>query len=200
MWEPIANEEIEETVGLARQVIQSGKEDPAALWMASISLSIFAGEHVTAASATDRALLLNPNSAQTWSARGWIACYQNQPSLAIEAFERAMRLSPLDPLGGYFTAGLAVANLAAGQYQVAAEWAARSLSELPRYPAAIRTQIVACVQLGKIEEARAGVQRLLDVNSRSTIAGWKTNSTRLFSPEILSLYEDGLRKAGLPEE
>jgi TolB-like protein/class 3 adenylate cyclase/tetratricopeptide (TPR) repeat protein len=200
VWEPMSNEEIEQTLSLARQVIRWGKEDPDALWMASISLSIFAGEHLTAASAIDRALLLNPNSAQAWSARGWIACYQNQPLPAIEAFERAMRLSPLDPLGGYFTGGLALANLAAGRYQQAADWAARSLSELPRYTAAIRTKLVACVQLGRIEEARAWVQRLLDVNSRSTIAGWKTNAAKLLPPEILALYEDGLRKAGLQEE
>src|SRR5712691_5517393 len=98
--------------------------------MAADAISILAHEHATAAGAIDRALKLNPNSAHAWMARGWVACCQNQPRPAIEALTHAVRLSPLDPLGYFFSGGLALAHLAAGQYQEALEWA----DALPRIP------------------------------------------------------------------
>jgi hypothetical protein len=61
--------------------------------------------------------MLNPNSAHAWMARGFVSYCQNRPSPAIEAFERAMRLSPLDPQIHLFTCGLAFAHIAAGRYE-----------------------------------------------------------------------------------
>ena len=82
-----------------------GQDDPDSLWMAAITLSIFADEHTLAATIIERALTLNPNSAHAWNATGYVAYYQNQFCSAIEALHRAIRLSPLDPLGGYFSNG-----------------------------------------------------------------------------------------------
>ena len=197
-WGAVSGAEIAESVCLARQAIQWGKDDPDVLWMASFSLSLLAGEHARAASVIDRALALNPNSAHAWEAKGWIASYQNQPCPAIEAFERAIRLSPLDPLGGYFSGGLALANLAAGRYEEASDWADRASRELPRYTSAIRTKAVSCAHLGRIDEAREWLGRLLDILPASTIGGWK--SVTFLPPEIVAKYVEGLRKAGLPEE
>src|SRR5262249_40254498 len=36
--------------------------------------------------------------AAAWSASGWVRIFLGEPANAIERFERAMRLSPLDPL------------------------------------------------------------------------------------------------------
>src|SRR6516225_9850572 len=115
-----------EGVGLAKQAVQSGRHDPDALWMAGYTLSVLDGDHVAAASAVNRALTLNPSSADAWSAKGWIACFRNQPGEGIEALHRAMRLSPLDPYEYRFCAGLALAHLVARRYEVAVEWVDRS--------------------------------------------------------------------------
>jgi len=61
------------------------------------TLSLFAGEHATATDAVDRALILNPNSGHACRIRGYALVRQNRPEPAIDAFQRAMRLSPLDP-------------------------------------------------------------------------------------------------------
>jgi hypothetical protein len=71
---------------------------------------------------------------------------------------------------------------------------------LPRYAPAIRSKMVSCVQLGRIEEARSWVRRLLELHPRSTIAGWKANAVRFLPPEIVAVHVDALRQAGLPEE
>jgi len=77
-----------------------------------------------------------------WMARGWVACCLNQPGQAIDALTRAVRLSPLDPLGYFFRGGLALGYLAAGQYEQALEWADACCLEYPRYYLALRVKVV----------------------------------------------------------
>jgi hypothetical protein len=111
-----------------------------------------------------------------------------------------MRLSPLDPLGHIFTGGLAVAHVIAGRYEEAIEWADRSSREVPRYESALRNRVVACAHLGRIEEARAWLGRLLEIIPGLTIARYKALRAVYLPPEILNIYVEGLRKAGLPEK
>jgi adenylate cyclase len=165
--------------------------------MAAFTLFFFAGEQAVAATAIDRALTLNPNSAHAWIARGYVYCSIGQSGPAIEAFERAMRLSPLDRLRRGFTAGIAIAHLAAGRYEVALDWAEQTLREEPGYTSALRTKVVACAHLDRIEEAREALREWIGSQPGLTIAKFKM---RVFLPEIMAMYVTGLRKAGLPEE
>jgi hypothetical protein len=49
---------------------------------------------------------------------------RNQPEAAIEAIERARRLSPFDPFTFSCAANTAIAHLAARRFEQAIEWAA----------------------------------------------------------------------------
>jgi TolB-like protein/class 3 adenylate cyclase len=199
-WGPLSETEVAEAVRLAREALETGKDDPEALYMAAITVAFHAGDCTIAARAVDRALVLNPNSAHAWFVRGVVSYYENRPERSIEAFERAMRLSPLDPLGHIFTGGLAVAHLIAARYEEAIEWADRSLREVLRYESALRNRVVACAHLGRIEEARDWLGRLLQIVPGLTIARYKAHRAVYLPPEILNIYVEGLRKAGLPEE
>jgi TolB-like protein/class 3 adenylate cyclase/Flp pilus assembly protein TadD len=199
-WEALSDAEIAEGLHLARQALEAGRDDPEALWMAGDAISLLANEHVTGAGAIDRALKLNPNSAHAWMAKGWVECLQNHPRPAIDALERAIQLSPFDPLGYFFSSGLALAHLAAGQYQEAMEWADRCWREYPRYTPALRIRLVSCAYLGRIEEALTGVRRLLELYPESTLTRWKANNLGYYPAEIFAVLEEGYRKAGLPEE
>ena len=196
---PVSDAERAEAVTLAKQAIEAGKDDPDALWMAAFALQLFAGEHAIAATAIDRALTLNPNSAHAWMARGYAYCLRGQAGPAIEAIERAMRLSPLDRLGRAFTNGIAIAHLVAGRYEEALDWADRTLREEPGYRNALRSKVVASAHLDRIEEARATLSQLIESQPGLTIARFKAVWSRVFSPVIMAMYVDGLRKAGLPE-
>jgi tetratricopeptide (TPR) repeat protein len=160
----------------------------------------FAGEHGVAAAAVDRALTLNPNSARAWAVRGVLFGNLDQPGPAIEAFERAMRLSPLDRLRRSFTGGIAIAHLTAGRYEEAVDWAERTLREEPGYRAAMIAKVVGCAHLGRIEEARAAVDQLIASQPGFTIAQYKARWSRAYSVEKMAIYVAGLRKAELPEE
>jgi adenylate cyclase len=168
------------------------------MWQAAWTLVILAGETAMAAAVVDRALTLDPNAALAWGAKGCMHALRNQPEAAIEAFDRAQRLSPFDPLGYVSTVGLALAHLAARRFEAAIEWADRALHDQPRLIQAIRAKLVANAHLGRLDEARAELGRMLAINPRFTIAELRASSTA-YAPEVVDLYVTGLRLAGVSE-
>jgi TolB-like protein len=196
---PVSEEEAAEAVALARQALREGKDDPDTLWMAAFALHRFAGQRAIAAAAIDRALTLNPNSAHAWTARGYVYWTSGQPDSGVEAFERAMRLSPLDSLRRAFTTGTAFAHLVAGRYEEALDWSERTLREEPGYRGALLCKVVACAHLDRIEEAHETLRQMIGSQPGLTIARFKASWSPVFLPEIMAMYIEGLRKAGLPE-
>jgi adenylate cyclase len=148
--------------------------------MAGMTLWFMAGEQKAAANIVDRALALNPNSAYAWNASGWLVALQNQPSPAIEAFQRAIRLSPFDPLGWMFAGGLAVVHFFARQLEEAIEWSDRALQGQPRWVIAVRLRMVACAYLGRTEEARDGLGRCSSFNPGRQSPGGSHPMRRLY--------------------
>ena len=112
---PVSEADAAEAVALARQTLETGKDDADVLWMAASTLLLLAGDPDVAASAIDRALMLNPNAALAWALRGFVLSRRGQSDAAIEACERAMRLSPLDPLRRVFTMGIGLAHQVEGR-------------------------------------------------------------------------------------
>jgi TolB-like protein/class 3 adenylate cyclase len=200
-WGAVSDPEIADAVVLARQAIEAGRDDPDPLHMAGFTITILAGDHAAGLAAVDRALALNPNCALAWSTRGFVLAVRNQPVPAIEAVQHAIRLSPLDPLAQIFLTALAIAHNAAGRYEEAIEWADRALHAQPRFIVAMRVKLASLGHLGRAEEARDVLERLLALNPGLTIATWRaTYASKAYAPELLALYTDGFRKAGLPEE
>ncbi|HEX9536399.1 MAG TPA: adenylate/guanylate cyclase domain-containing protein, partial [Stellaceae bacterium] len=197
---PVSDPEAAAAVVLARQAIEAANDDPDTLWMAGWTLALFTGEYAASARIIDRALSLNANSAHAWMANGFVSCRRGRADSAIEAFQRAMRLSPLDPLNRGFMGGLAVAHLIARRYQEAVEWADQSLATQPDYRPALRVKVAALVQLGRIDKARDWLKRLIEVQPGLTITRIEAYAGALYSPELLAVFVDGFRKAGLPEE
>jgi adenylate cyclase len=162
--------------------------------MAGWTIGGIAGEHARAAEVIDRALALNPNSAHAWMAKGWIGSYLDRSQVTIDAAQRAMRLSPLDPLGYLSKLTLARGHLLDGKYEEAMAWVDRSLREQPRFHPAITHKVVLCGYLGRLEEGREWVRRL-----GMTIAGYTSRTTRFSSGRPRDLMVEGLRMAGVPE-
>ncbi|HKM71095.1 MAG TPA: adenylate/guanylate cyclase domain-containing protein [Stellaceae bacterium] len=195
----VSEEEMAETGQLAAQAVRFGNDDPEALAMGAHGAIYFSRADGIAESASDRALALNPNSAWAWVARGWVLVLRNRPEPAIEAFERAMRLSPLDPHTYYFLGGVAFAYLYRRRFEEAIEWADRSLNHEPNFTPVLRVKLVACAHLGRVEEARQCRRRVDELQPGLTIAQVKNYPGMSVSPEIMDLFADGFRKAGVPE-
>ena len=147
----------------------------------------------------DRAVTLNPSAAMAWAARGNVLALRNRPDAAIEALERARRLSPYDP-NIYFNAlSTALAHLAARRWQDALEWADRGIQNQPRMVTGMRAKTVAFFYLGRLDEARAELGRVLAIDPSLTIARYRATLGSSVASELFELIVAGLRGAGLPE-
>jgi TolB-like protein/Flp pilus assembly protein TadD len=197
-WGALSDEEIGEACRLARQALEAERDDADTIWQAGWTLFRLAGEAAMAAAALDRALALNPNAAHAWLARGHIHASRNEPEAAIEAIERARRLSPFDPYTFQCAFVIAAAHLYARRFEQAIEWADRALHDQPRMVVAMLLKVVANAHLGRLDEARAELSRMLDIAPRSTIAGFRAYA-HFLAPEVLELWVTGYRLAGLPE-
>jgi adenylate cyclase len=198
-WGALSADDVAEACRLARQVLEAERDDAETIWQAAATLFTLAGETEMASAALDRALALNPNAAHAWLARGGIHAQRNQPEAAIEAVERARRLSPFDPYTFLCARNIAVAHLAARRFEQAIEWADRTLHDQPRMAAAIRVKIAANAHLGRLDEARAELNRVLAIDPKLTIAGFREYA-HFQASEVLELFVTGLRLAGLPEK
>jgi TolB-like protein len=199
-WGAVSGVDIAESVRLARQALEAARDDPETMWRAAHPLFILAGEAALAEAVLDRALALNPNAAGAWMVRGWLRALRDGPEAAIEACDRALRLSPFDPLGYLNACGFAIAHLVAQRFEEAIEWADRTLRDQPRVVTAIRINVVANAHLGRLDEARAALSRMLAIDPKFTITTMRALLAPLSGPEFLELYLAGLRLAGLPEE
>jgi len=197
-WGALSDEDIGEACRLARQALEAARDDAETIWQAAWTLFRLAGEAAMAAAALDRALALNPNAAHAWRARGHIHASRNQPEKAIAAIERARRLSPFDPYTFLCVYIIAFAHFAARRFEQAIEWADRALHDQPRLAAAMRVKVAALAYLGRLDEARAELSRLLALDPKLTIASFRAFA-HFHAPEVLELWVTGLRLAGLPE-
>jgi len=197
-WGALSADDIAGACRLARQALEAERDDAETIWQAAWTLFLLAGEAAMATTALDRALALNPNAAHAWLVRGNIHAWRNQPDAAIEAVERARRLSPFDPYSFFYAATIAAAHFAARRFEEAIEWADRALHDQPRLVTQMRVKVATNAHLGRLDEARAELSRLLAIDPKLTIAGFRENF-HFAAPEVLELYVTGLRLAGLPE-
>ena len=208
-WGTVSDDDIGAGIRLAHKALEAGRDDPDTMVAAACTLFYGGGETALAEAVLDRALTLNPNAALGWMVRGFVhAVGRNQPKPAIEALERALRLSPFDPLGFVNATWLAQAHLAARSFEKVIEWADRALPDQPRFIAAVRVKIIALAYLCRLDEAHAELGRMLALYPGLTIATFRpTTASRAVSasvmphsmpwrnPEHRELYLSGLRLA-----
>ncbi len=104
----------------------------------------------------ERAVALDPNAAWAYSRLGWLDVYADRPDEAREHFEKALRLSPLDPINFNNFAGLGSARQVAGDDNAAADLFIRALRERPS-AMWIHRNLAACrlYGAGRHDEAKA---------------------------------------------
>jgi adenylate cyclase len=112
--------------------------------------------------------------------------------------ERAIRLSPQDPWMWIYLEGVGIVHFLAGRYEDAVEWAQRSLQRRPGYLYGHLLIAISYAHLGRIDEARAALQKALTVEPDFSLAAAEVMLS-VWDPADLERYLDGLRKAGLKE-
>ena len=197
-WTSDAVRERADALRMARRAAELGREDAISLAFAGYTFA-FAGREVeNGAALADRAIELNPNLALAWGICGWVTLMLGQHDAAIERTAHAMRLSPLDPFMRGPQTTMAVANLMAGRYAEAVSWAAKALQPDPKFAPAWRIAAAGHALAGHIEEAQAACARLRQLDPLLRVSNLGAVSAP-YRPADLAKFEEGLRKAGLPE-
>jgi TolB-like protein len=188
-----------ETARLALQAVELGKEDAVALSRGGFALAFVVGELEDGAAFIDHSLILNPNLAAGWLLRGWINNnLGGEPEVTIEHATRAMRLSPLDPFTFIANSVIAGGHFNAGRYDEACSWADKGLRQQPNWAGAARMAAASNALAGRLGQAHKAMARLRQIDPTLRVSDMK----HIFlcrRPEDLARYEEGLRKAGLPE-
>jgi TolB-like protein/Tfp pilus assembly protein PilF len=198
-WIAVTANEIAEVKRLAQQAVELGKDDAIALAASGYALVFVVRDLEAGAALIDRALVLNSNLAEAWYCGGWVKNFLGEPEAAIERFARAMRLSPLDPWAMGMRAGTAAAHFFLGRYDEAASWAAMAMQDNPDFQAGVRISAAINAMAGRPEEAHETVVRLQRLNPTLRVSNLKHVLGPYRRGEDLARYEEGLRKAGLPE-
>ncbi len=197
-WMTDQAKEVTETARLAHRAVGLGKDDAVALGTGGFALAYVVHEADAGAAFIDRALVLNPNLATVWFSSGCMRYWLGKPDLAIEHLARAVRLSPLDPLMPVMQNAAAHAHFVAGRYDEASSCAEMALRELPETHSLLRIAAASNALAGHMEEAKKVSTRLRQLDPTLRVSNLK-DVLGPFRPEDLARYEEGLRKAGLPE-
>jgi TolB-like protein/Tfp pilus assembly protein PilF len=197
-WMTERAQEIAEAARLARRAVELAKDDAIALSRAGITLAYVVEDFDSGAHFIDRAVALNPNLAFAWYASGWLKVWLGEPETAIKHLERFMRISPLDPLMAWAHTAIAFAHVFAGRYEEAVRYAEQAVSEQPNLHRALRAAAMSNALAGRLEQARKAMARLHEIDPELRVSNLK-DLTPLRRSEDIAKYEEGLRKAGLPE-
>jgi len=181
---------------LAERAADLSGDDPLVLAVLG-AVHTFVRNHGTARVLLERAVSLDTNCAWAWSRLGWIENYSDQPDKAIENFERALRLSPIDPMNFNNYVGIGSAHEISERYEEAAALFRRALVERPNAVWIYRALAAALSGAGRIEEAKQALVEVLRYYPDLTIS--KVRQAMVFSDAALDRMAENFRRLGLPD-
>ena len=129
---------------------------------------------------------------------GWSQIYLGDLDAAIERFQVALRLSPLDPRIFLAQTGMACAHFLAGRYDEALSWATLAVQRQPNFPGGARIAMCCHAMSGRIEEARRTCALVLQQEPTFSISGIQTRTPFRRTEDVERLAE-AYRIAGVPE-
>ncbi|MDH5244958.1 MAG: hypothetical protein OEW98_00800 [Betaproteobacteria bacterium] len=182
---------------LAERAANQSADDPLILAILG-AVQTFARNYGAARVMLERAVALDPNAAWALSRLGWLDVYADRPEQAKLHFEKALRLSPLDPINFNNYNGLASACVVAGDDKAAADLFTRALQERPNALWIHRHLAPALYGAGRLEEAYASRDALLAAFPGITVQ--KFREAMVFSPRVLDRIAGQMCALGIPED
>jgi TolB-like protein/DNA-binding SARP family transcriptional activator len=152
-------------------------QDTVALFVTGV-LESLRGNHDLAINRVEQAISLNPNSAYCHGIMAYVLRRAGRPGAAIDAIDRAMRLSPYDPATSMFLSIKVNAYFELEQYAECADWGRLAINTPGPYPKVFLFLAAALVYLGREDEAIDVVDRLkLQFPTYSLVSGERASET-----------------------
>jgi TolB-like protein/class 3 adenylate cyclase/tetratricopeptide (TPR) repeat protein len=176
---------------MARRALQLANDDPGTLANAGMALAAFGDDIETMMAIVDGAVALHPSFARGWYIAGILRNWAGQPEAAIERLETARRLSPRGRFG-FVLFNMGQAYFFMRRFDQAVSWLLLEIQAEPEFTAAYRFLIACYAHMGRLNEARAALARLREINSRAV---YPTSVNAFRDPEQRELLLSGLRLA-----
>lgn len=143
------------------------------------------------------AIQTNPSDSLAWLLKGTLHAFMGHGPRAVGDTQRALKLTPLDPLRYFYDSLASTACLAAHQYDDALKLAQRSLRANRTHTSTLRVMAAAQWHLGLREDARKTAQELMRLEPNLTVSGWLARSPS--APySIGKEWAKVLRQVGVP--
>lgn len=147
----------------------------------------------------ESATAVNPNESLAWLFLSVAQSFRGEFSDALSSSERALALSPLDPLRYYYESLAASSALSAQQYERARVLCENSRRLNRTHASTLRALIAAHIGLGNEQEARVVASDLLRLVPTFTVNGYLGQSASASHPFGRQIAQ-ALMAAGIPVE
>ena len=161
-----------EAVRFLHSALSLDDSDPDTLAVAAVSWAFMVGDYERAIELADRAVGLNPNSNLAWHCRGWVFQIAGLPEESVRSFERAMRISPVDPQLPITFVGIGTAFIELRRFDEAIVAGKKALRQNPSFATAYRCLASAFAHLGRDAEARRAAACVLELDPGFTMSAW----------------------------
>jgi tetratricopeptide (TPR) repeat protein len=178
---------------LARHALEVASDDPSVLANAGVALAYFGGDIGAVIRLADRALALNPSFARGWFISGLLKLFAGHVDRAIENAGMSLRLSPRARVGQPFNL-IGAAHLLSRRFEEALPNLLFAIQEDPVFPEPYRHLAACYAHMGRLDEAREIVARLLAITPvvMPSVVPYR-------NPEHRDLLLSGLRLAASDE-
>jgi tetratricopeptide (TPR) repeat protein len=195
-WSQDPQAQARQAMDSTRRALENDPQSSLALTVQGFVLTNLMKDLAGAASSYQQALQINPNESLAWLLTGTLNAFIGNGAEALAASERALRLSPLDPLRYFYDSLAASAAVTAGKYERAIELAKRSLKANRTHTSTYRALAIAQSLSDQMDDARDTVQKLLQLEPDFTVARFLARTPA--KGEMASTVADALLRAGLP--
>jgi adenylate cyclase len=145
----------------------------------------------------DRALEMNGNSALAFGFSALVCTFSERFERAIEHAQKALRLSPFDPLNYHPYLALAFVYLFTDRFEEAVTCSTLGVQANPGFSLGHALLVASHANLDRLDAARAAAQRLIEIAPDFTVTGFLRMN--LVRPSLMNALAEALRKAALPD-
>ena len=155
---------------MARAAIDGGADAPLPLALGGAVYASLTRDHDFALAAVDRAMMINTNAAAVLGFDALTRSVCGSYDTAIEHAEKALQLSPLEPLVYHAAVALALAHLLSGRTEEAVSHARKAIEGNRNFVFPYCILALASARLGRADDATAAVRQLVRVAPRFRLA------------------------------
>ena len=160
-WPGAHSDDRETARRMARVAITGGAEAPLALALGGAVHASLTRDHDFALAAVDRAMMINTNAAAVLGFDALTRCVCGSYDAAIEHAEKALQLSPLEPLAYHAAFALALACLLSDRTEEAVAHARKAIEGNRNFVFPYCVLALGCARLGHADEAAQAVRRMV---------------------------------------